>query len=105
MNSLAKLIASVAALIIALSFAWIALTITGIVPYHIARFTMYHGLTALVALKSRTPAALTLKMKLPLGADLRRRKGTAVFPFANCNELNANENPASRANDPRQWSE
>lgn len=27
------------------SFAWIALTITGIVPYQIARFTMYHGLT------------------------------------------------------------
>jgi hypothetical protein len=43
MNSLAKLIASIAALITALSFAWIALTITGIVPYHIPRFTMYHS--------------------------------------------------------------
>ena len=38
MNSLAKLLASTATLITALSFAWIALTITGIVPYRIARF-------------------------------------------------------------------
>jgi hypothetical protein len=45
MNSLAELIASVSALIAALSFAWIALTITGVVPYRIARFTMYHGVT------------------------------------------------------------
>jgi hypothetical protein len=45
MNSLAKLIASIAALITALSFAWIALTITGMVPYRIARFTLYHGVT------------------------------------------------------------
>lgn len=43
MNSLTKFIASISALIASLSFAWIALTITGIVPKHVARVTLYHN--------------------------------------------------------------
>jgi hypothetical protein len=43
MNSLTKFIASISALIASLSFAWIALTITGIIPKHIARVTVYHN--------------------------------------------------------------
>jgi hypothetical protein len=42
MNSLTRLIASTSALIASLSFAWIALTITGIIPNHVTRVTMYH---------------------------------------------------------------
>jgi hypothetical protein len=42
MNSLAKFIASISALIASLSFAWIALTITGIIQNHVTRVTMYH---------------------------------------------------------------
>jgi hypothetical protein len=42
MNSITKLIFSISALIAALSFAWVALTITGVIPDHIARVTMYH---------------------------------------------------------------
>ena len=36
MNSLTKLIASISALIASLSFAWIALTITRVIPEHLA---------------------------------------------------------------------
>lgn len=43
MNSLPKLIASIAALIASLSFAWIALTITGTIPNHAAKVTLLHG--------------------------------------------------------------
>jgi hypothetical protein len=42
MNSLAKLLASISALIASLSFAWIALTITGMIPNYAARVTVYH---------------------------------------------------------------
>jgi hypothetical protein len=41
MNSLPKLIASISALIASLSFAWIALTITGTIPHQSVR--IYHG--------------------------------------------------------------
>jgi hypothetical protein len=40
MNSPTKLIASISALIAALSFAWIALTITGMIPGHAAKVTV-----------------------------------------------------------------
>jgi hypothetical protein len=41
MNSLAKMIASISALIASLSFAWVALSITGMIPHrHVA---VYHN--------------------------------------------------------------
>ena len=40
MNSLTKLIASISALIASLSFAWVALTVTGMIPHHTV--TVYH---------------------------------------------------------------
>jgi hypothetical protein len=43
MNSLTKLIASTSALIASLSFAWIALTITGMIPHHPAKVIVDHN--------------------------------------------------------------
>jgi hypothetical protein len=43
MNSLTKLIASTSALIASLSFAWIALTITGMIPNHPAKVIVDHN--------------------------------------------------------------
>jgi hypothetical protein len=40
MNSLPKFIASISALIASLSFAWLALTITGMIPHR--HVTVYH---------------------------------------------------------------
>ena len=40
MNSFTKLVASISALIASLSFAWIALTITGTIPHR--QFTVHH---------------------------------------------------------------
>jgi hypothetical protein len=42
MNSFTKLIASTSALIASLSFAWIALTLTGTIPYQ--NVIVYHGI-------------------------------------------------------------
>jgi hypothetical protein len=41
MNSLAKFVASISALIASLSFAWIALTITEMIPHR--HLTVYHN--------------------------------------------------------------
>jgi len=43
MNSLAKLIGSISALLASLSFAWIALTITGTIPNRAVQITTYHN--------------------------------------------------------------
>jgi hypothetical protein len=42
MNSLTRLIVSISALIASLSFAWVALVITGTIPNHAARVTVYN---------------------------------------------------------------
>jgi hypothetical protein len=56
MNSLTKFIASISALIASVSFAWLALTTTGMIPNYSAKVTVYHkgdiGLGGSVELES-----------------------------------------------------
>jgi hypothetical protein len=42
MNSLCKFINAISAMIASLAFAWLAFTITGTIPNHAAKVTVYH---------------------------------------------------------------
>jgi hypothetical protein len=67
MNSLTKLIALISALIASLSFAWIALTLTGNIPHQ-------H-----VTVELATSEGLEMSGDLQLSGDLELSSGSGVF--------------------------